>query len=363
MKTHYTFYMILVIIITSSTVFAQKPDPNDVYDLRIGVERLYGLCYNFPPYMDCLVEERFKLEKVIGSVEIQGKTYAEISVFSILIGSQPFHIPQETLYYRLEDQKLYRMKDGEEQLWFDFTTTINDVAADILRDNSGHYGYRISDITIKTDLMVDFPDGNSYRMVFGNDAEGQISNEDFINEYLVDEFSLSSNESGGAFIAKNWTLPFKYMYNYETVEEFVESPSTLLYVSRFGMLLTPIGKDSEIMIAFKTHSGIEYGINTMYLTNIVHDDRNIPGNVELYQNYPNPFNPSTNISFRLTEMDQIKLQVFDLLGREVAVLIDETRAAGEHSLVFEATGLPSGVYLYVLQHSKGTLTGKLLLSK
>lgn len=363
MKTHHILYMILVLAIKSSPLFAQEPDPNDVYDLRIGVERLFGLCYNFPPYMDCAIEENFKLEKVIGSVEIQGKTYAEVQVYSILIGSQPFHVPKEIIYYRLEGHKLYRMKDGEELLWFDFSATVANRATDIVKVSTGHYGYRVSEIVVKTDLLVDFPDGSTYRMVFGNNAEGQITNEEFTNDYLVDEFSLASNEAGVFIMAMNWILPFRYMYSYETVQEFTESPSTFLYISRFGVVLTPIGENSEMLIAFKGHNGVHYGIEDVYFTNIDFSDNDLPEDIELYQNYPNPFNPTTNISFTLFESDQVTIKVFDVLGRQVSVLIDETLGAGRHNVVFNARGLSSGVYLYELRHSHGTLSGKLLLTK
>ena len=75
----------------------------------------------------------------------------------------------------------------------------------------------------------------------------------------------------------------------------------------------------------------------------------IPSAWVLFQNYPNPFNPSTVISFELPAVSQVDLRVFDVLGREVAVLADERRSAGIHSVHFDGSGLASGVYLYRLE--------------
>ncbi|MEX0843958.1 MAG: DUF5689 domain-containing protein [Balneolaceae bacterium] len=85
----------------------------------------------------------------------------------------------------------------------------------------------------------------------------------------------------------------------------------------------------------------------------------------LGQNYPNPFNPSTVISYQLAENSSVTLQVFDLLGREVATLVNgERRAAGEHQVTFEAGNLSSGVYIYRLSTGNGQhLMKKMLLVK
>ncbi len=82
---------------------------------------------------------------------------------------------------------------------------------------------------------------------------------------------------------------------------------------------------------------------------------------QLEQNYPNPFNPSTTITFELPKTSQVTLTVYDILGREVSVLVNERKSAGVHDVKFDASGLSSGVYFYRLQAGDFTQTRKLCL--
>jgi ligand-binding sensor domain-containing protein len=89
----------------------------------------------------------------------------------------------------------------------------------------------------------------------------------------------------------------------------------------------------------------------------------IPTNFSLYQNYPNPFNPSTTIEFDIPERTNVKLVVYDILGREVETLVDKELEPGKYKINFTATNLPSGVYFYTLKTSKSIQTKKMLLIK
>jgi hypothetical protein len=88
-----------------------------------------------------------------------------------------------------------------------------------------------------------------------------------------------------------------------------------------------------------------------------------PADYVLSQNYPNPFNPSTMISFNLKEAGRVRLSVFDVLGREVAVLVNGDRAAGSYDVNFNAGNLPTGVYLYRLEAGSFSAVRKLVLLK
>ncbi len=88
-----------------------------------------------------------------------------------------------------------------------------------------------------------------------------------------------------------------------------------------------------------------------------------PAGFSLQQNYPNPFNPETTIRFTLPQRAFVTVQVFDLAGREVATLLQETKPAGSHALIFDASHLPSGVYLYRIQAGNFQAAKKFLLLK
>ena len=81
----------------------------------------------------------------------------------------------------------------------------------------------------------------------------------------------------------------------------------------------------------------------------------------LSQNFPNPFNPTTLIRYQLPVGSNAKLIVYDILGREVSVLVNERREAGVHQVMFDASGLSSGVYFYRIQSGSFVQTRKLLL--
>lgn len=84
---------------------------------------------------------------------------------------------------------------------------------------------------------------------------------------------------------------------------------------------------------------------------------------ELSADYPNPFNPSTVINYAVKEAGLVRLKVYDILGAEVTELVNETKEAGYHSTEFNATQLPSGVYIYILQVNGFTSSKKMLVMK
>jgi hypothetical protein len=83
----------------------------------------------------------------------------------------------------------------------------------------------------------------------------------------------------------------------------------------------------------------------------------------LSQNYPNPFNPSTNIQFSIVRRQLTIVKVFDVLGREVATLVNEVKEPGTYTVQFNASSLASGVYFYRLQAGDFVQTKKLVLLK
>ena len=89
----------------------------------------------------------------------------------------------------------------------------------------------------------------------------------------------------------------------------------------------------------------------------------VPERSELMQNYPNPFNPTTKLSFVISHSSLVTLRVFDVLGREVATLLNEELKPGTYQKTFDATGLASGVYYYRLEAGSFSQVRKMLVLK
>ena len=89
----------------------------------------------------------------------------------------------------------------------------------------------------------------------------------------------------------------------------------------------------------------------------------LPTEFSLNQNYPNPFNPTTKISYQISVVSEVKLVVYDLLGREAVVLVNEKKAPGSYQVPFDASGLASGVYVYMLTAGHSEQTRKMIAIK
>ena len=89
----------------------------------------------------------------------------------------------------------------------------------------------------------------------------------------------------------------------------------------------------------------------------------IPQSYELEQNYPNPFNPATIIKYSLPSESKVILKIYDMLGKEVTTLVNSIQTPGEHIVNFNASDLPSGIYLYNITAGNFTQTKKLVLLK
>ncbi len=88
-----------------------------------------------------------------------------------------------------------------------------------------------------------------------------------------------------------------------------------------------------------------------------------PERIELYQNYPNPFNPATNIRFYIPEQQSVVVGIYNVVGQRVAQLIDDVLPQGEHTIVWDATEMPSGIYIVHLEIGNRVLTRKMTLIK
>jgi len=111
---------------------------------------------------------------------------------------------------------------------------------------------------------------------------------------------------------------------------------------------------SEGLILHTSNGGILTGVNKIY---------EMPSDCKLSQNYPNPFSSSTTIRYSLTKTSKVVIKIYDLMGQEIAKLVNEENPAGSYEVNFNASGLSNGIYYYKLESNGHTQTKKMILMK
>jgi len=128
--------------------------------------------------------------------------------------------------------------------------------------------------------------------------------------------------------------------------------------------------DSKLKVGSYSYRLKQIDLNGSFVySNVVNIDVSVPGEFVLEQNYPNPFNPTTKIKFTipftLSELEGtlVTLKIYDILGKEVATLVNEVKSAGEYEIEFSGTGLTSGIYYYKLIVGSFNETKKMIMMK
>jgi hypothetical protein len=144
-----------------------------------------------------------------------------------------------------------------------------------------------------------------------------------------------------------------------------DDASTLIDWGATNPNVTLVARDSTAIFDLSFPQGVfsyrAYLYPQSEVTTAVGQSPGIPAAFHLEQNYPNPFNPSTNIRFEVPQASHVNLSVYDILGHEVSVLVNDRIEAGVHEVKFDGTNLASGVYFYRLQAGENVATKKLLL--
>jgi hypothetical protein len=173
---------------------------------------------------------------------------------------------------------------------------------------------------------------------------------------------------GGA----TWKTPTVLSGDKATSEEFSQAPQLLRwdpvqqkYVADI-VYLAGLGAGNAIQVTGNTAYNnpiMYYAFTIPDVPTGVNDANQVVRSFNLSQNYPNPFNPSTKINYSLAEKSNVSLKVYDMLGREVANLVNATQEAGNHSVNFNASKLASGMYVYTLKSGNNVMSKKLMLLK
>jgi hypothetical protein len=178
------------------------------------------------------------------------------------------------------------------------------------------------------------------------DVDGDLDLDIVTSNFTGGNFTLYENDGTGVFINRN-DLPSN------------QAGSCAVFHDRDNdgdMDMTGIDELQDLLILFTNGPVTD-----------VTEENNIPGEFTLYQNYPNPFNPVTNIGFRISDYGFVSLKVYDVLGSEVATLVNEEKEPGTYKVEFNTSSIKlipsSGMYFYTLKVGKYSETKKMILLK
>jgi len=217
--------------------------------------------------------------------------------------------------------------------------------------------------------------------IFWQNADSVFVNQAIANKnlYLVRD---SSYGGGGAY--GNISLPFLDAEQFDGITVFAKSLyNNQLYSYNFGkddgrFYISNLPYGSYQLVAQKVgfpnatsstftispQNQNQYQLNIQFtLTDVEIKKGFIPNEIKLYPNYPNPFNPSTIISFSIQADQFVTLKVFNVIGEEMATLINENLTRGTHNINFDADGLSSGFYIYRLESGNQVRVKKMMLLK
>lgn len=192
----------------------------------------------------------------------------------------------------------------------------------------------------------------------------------FNNESYIKKVLFNGNESKEIVTNYSKTTgnnPIQITWN---TDKLPTSKWRLYFIDNFGgdfLVKTPITNFNGSIIPEEINSILEKQLRLIIeydpTYTSLNEFRELPSNFRLFQNYPNPFNPITQIRYTLPKSDRVRLKVFDLKGNKIAQLQDQLMSAGSYSVTFNASSLPSGVYVYTLETTKEFLTKKMTLIK
>lgn len=198
------------------------------------------------------------------------------------------------------------------------------------------------------EITLTAPNGQT-RTVIDNIA----GNSDNILTIFTDDADLNVTDPG--FIAP-WSVEAKPMQAFGTFNNSPARGNWTLNIKQLS-LMSSMGNGPSIV------NGWGIRLNDQTITGIQNTSTEVPQRYELSQNYPNPFNPSTSIKFSIPKSGLVSLIVYDILGKEVATLVNKDLNSGSYEYTFDAAGFTSGVYFYRLEAGDFSEVKKMLLIK
>jgi hypothetical protein len=178
-------------------------------------------------------------------------------------------------------------------------------------------------------------------------------------------FSLEYKGTGNPADSASWTL--QVIYDIWTESGHTDLSPRLFYGSP-AKDMDKDGKDEYVFINYAPDYDLwadDVPLKVIEIdikgTDVPVETEALPVQTRLMQNYPNPFNPTTTLRYELASAQDVRVTVFDMLGRQVAELVNGYRDAGTYTVTFDANSLPSGVYFSRLQAGQFSQTQRMLL--
>jgi hypothetical protein len=282
------------------------------------------------------------------------------------------------------------LKTSPQQSNIEYTLTVKDVrdkVGNLIIPNPRSVNYKIAERTkgSKTQTTISYATASTWDGIFSPDKtiDGLTSEDsdsrwvsakimpdtieyDFTKEVAVDSFRIAFYRGSAGRLYKYSLLVSKDSKNWEKLlnevwseaSEWTEIEVSLRKSRYVKLVLHGSNQSSKASIWEISSFGDE--------ANLISEEQSQPDSYTLFQNYPNPFNPSTIISYTIPsnvqdQLSEVVLKVYDVLGDEIAVLVNESQAPGRYEVIFDAVNISSGIYFYRLETSTFSETKKMVL--
>jgi hypothetical protein len=255
-----------------------------------------------------------------------------------------YGVPQAVIDGFLDGWYFYNM-------WPDLIESRMDVTPPFTLSLSGNTSDESSDIEVTVASTGDEIPSGTLRVfiaIVESDIEYTGTNGAPVHYYVLRNMLTGAN--GKTFtIGLNAEKSFEMSFNWDSNWEFDKSKI---------VMFVQVAESKEVLQARMIPIN-EVGNPT----SVIAGTGDIPSSLQLYQNYPNPFNPSTVIRYAISEHTHTRLSIYNTMGQEMVTLVKEVREAGYHEITFNASHLPSGVYIYRLQAGEYVQSRKMLYLK
>lgn len=260
--------------------------------------------------------------------------------------------------------------------------------------NRNRYTYSYNHQNLMASILSEYWSDSKWKLASLGNIEYNSNNQKIAIRYSnrIDTLTYDSNGNKTSYLIKflfgnNWVNKYQHIYTYNSNGNIIqyliryfndeygdkESSFTFEYNTNSNIIQINCSADEKLTFvdsfgnSYLFYSNLKRIIFGNSITSIKRNHLSIT-KFSLFQNYPNPFNPSTTIKYQIPsnvkhEISNTKLVVFDILGREIATLVNKEQPSGNYSVQFDASTLASGLYFYKLQNGTFVQTKKMLLIK